>query len=209
MGEKVLFKIADELEIDLQVNDIQKVHQLGQKWRNKENPRPIIARFVSYKKTNELITNKQDLKNIERRQHVFICEDLTPLRYKLLKYMQISYSDTFISCYTWNGNIKAKLKTSEKWGHRHFTWWSLQTRNWCWLWTDRLWKSTLHLTLPQRYTFREFWNKTLNASDCLHLNNKLPEAKYKRKCVNFVCWNAFSVLNIWLLAQQCKNMLPT
>jgi len=31
MGEKVLFKIADELEIDLQVNDIQKVHQLGQK----------------------------------------------------------------------------------------------------------------------------------------------------------------------------------
>jgi len=18
-------------------------------------------------------------------------------------------------------------------GHRHFTWWSLQTRNWCWL----------------------------------------------------------------------------
>jgi len=37
-------------------------------------------------------------------------EDPTPLRYKLLKYMQNSCSDTFTSCYTRNGNIKAKLR---------------------------------------------------------------------------------------------------
>jgi len=30
--------------------------------------------------------------------------------------MQKSYSDAFTSCYTRNGNMKAKLKTSEKWG---------------------------------------------------------------------------------------------
>ena len=114
-GEKVLFKIAVQLEIDLQDNEIQRVHRLGLKRGNKYNPRPIIARFVSYKKRNEFLTNKRDLKNIEGRQHVFICEDLTPLRYKLLQYMQKSCSDTgFLSCYTWNGNIKAKLKTSQK-----------------------------------------------------------------------------------------------
>jgi len=57
MMGKSLFKIADELEIDLQGNDIQRVHWLGQK-RNKENPRPIIEGFVSYKKeTNSLLTN--------------------------------------------------------------------------------------------------------------------------------------------------------
>ena len=114
-GEKVLFKIADELQVDLEDNELQRVHRLGQKRRNSENPRPIIARFVSYKKRNEYFTNKWDLKNIEGRQHVFVCEDLTPLRYKLLKYMQKSCSDTLTSCYTRNGNIKAKLKTSEKW----------------------------------------------------------------------------------------------
>jgi len=114
-GEKVLFKIADELEIDLEDNEIQRVHRLGQKRRNNENPGPIIARFVSYKKRNEFLTNKRELKNIEGRQHVFVCEDLTPLRYKLLKYMQKSCSDTFTSCYARNGHIKAKLKTSEKW----------------------------------------------------------------------------------------------
>jgi len=101
--------------MDLQGNDIQNVHLLGQKRRNNGNPRPIIARFLSYKKRNEFLTNKRDLRNIEGKQHVFVCEDLTPLRCKLLKYMQNSCSDTFISCCTRNGNIKAKLKTSEKW----------------------------------------------------------------------------------------------
>ena len=80
------------------------------------NPRQIITRFLSHKKKNEFLANKRDLKSIEGRQPVFVCEDLTPLRYKLLKYMQKSCSDTFISCYTRNGNIKAKLKTTEKWG---------------------------------------------------------------------------------------------
>ena len=114
-GEKVLFKIADELEFDLEDNEIQRVHRLGQKRRNNENPRPIIARFVSYKKRNEFLTNKRELKHIEGRQYVFVCEDLTPLRYKILKYTQKPCADTFTSCYTRNGNIIAKLKTSENW----------------------------------------------------------------------------------------------
>ena len=68
-GEKVLFRLADELQIDLEDNEIQRVHRLGQKRRNNENPRPIIARFVSYKKRNEFLTNKRDLKNIDGKQH--------------------------------------------------------------------------------------------------------------------------------------------
>jgi len=54
-GEKVLFKIADELEIDLKDNEMQRVHRLGQKRRNNENPRPIIARFVSSKKETSFL----------------------------------------------------------------------------------------------------------------------------------------------------------
>jgi len=33
-GEKVLFKLADELQIDLEDNEIRRVHRLGQKRRN-------------------------------------------------------------------------------------------------------------------------------------------------------------------------------
>jgi len=89
--EKVLFKIADELEIDLEENEIQRVHRPGQKRRNNENPRPIIARFVSYKKRNKFLANKREFKNIEGRQHVFVCEDLTTLRYKLLKLVDLVF----------------------------------------------------------------------------------------------------------------------
>ena len=61
-GEKVLFKIADELEIDLEDHEIQRVHRLGQKRRNNENPRPIIARFVSYKKETSFLLTKETQK---------------------------------------------------------------------------------------------------------------------------------------------------
>jgi len=44
-GEKGLFTVASQLNIDLQPKDIQREHRLGQKRRNKNNPRPIIARF--------------------------------------------------------------------------------------------------------------------------------------------------------------------
>jgi len=65
-------------QIDLEDNDLQRVHPLRQERRNNENSLPIIARFVPYKKRNEFLTNKRDLKNIEGREHVFVCEDLTP-----------------------------------------------------------------------------------------------------------------------------------
>ena len=71
-GKKVLFKIADELEIDLEDNEVQRVHRLGQKRRNNVNPRPIIARFVSYKQRNEFLTNKRELKNIEDSMSSFV-----------------------------------------------------------------------------------------------------------------------------------------
>jgi len=74
-----LFKIADELEIDLQDNHIHRVHRVGQK-KNKENPRPIIARFVTCNNKKRFLTNKRDLKSIDGNQHVFVCEDLTPLK---------------------------------------------------------------------------------------------------------------------------------
>ena len=125
-GEKVLFKIADELEIDLEDNEIQRVHRLGQKRRNKVNPRPIIARFVSYKKINEFLTNKRELKK----------EDSTSSFVKISHLYGTSYWSTCKNPVL----IRLPLATLEmaiwklssrhlKMGHRRFTWWSLQTRN--------------------------------------------------------------------------------
>jgi len=70
--EKVFLTIADEHEIDLQPNDIQRVHRLGRKRRNKENQRPIIARFVSYKKTKRVYYQQKGFQKY-RRQTARIC----------------------------------------------------------------------------------------------------------------------------------------
>ena len=65
-GEEALFKIAEELGIDLNMWDIQRRHHFGKKPRNvdkskdsnvnssnvKTKSRPIFVRFVSCKKRN-------------------------------------------------------------------------------------------------------------------------------------------------------------
>jgi len=40
-------------------------------------------------------------------------------------------------------------------------------------------------------------------------SEQLPKAKCLRNCVNFICWNAFSVRYTWLLTQQYEIVLPT
>jgi len=93
-GEKVLFKIADELEIALQDNDMQRVHRLGQKRRRRIHAQSLQDLCHSKNETSFLL--KKGISKISKEDsHVFVCEDLTPLRYNLLKYMQKSCSDTF------------------------------------------------------------------------------------------------------------------
>ena len=80
--------------------------------KEKQEFMPNHCQVCVIQKRNKFLTNTRNLKNIEGRQHVFVCKDLTPLRHKLLKYMQKSCCDTFTTCYTRNGNMKAHLKTS-------------------------------------------------------------------------------------------------
>ena len=56
-GERVLFKIADELEIDLEDNEIQRVHRLGQKRKNNENPHQSLQDLCHKKRNEFLLTN--------------------------------------------------------------------------------------------------------------------------------------------------------
>ena len=101
-------------KIRLQGMDIQDAHGLGKKTKNIERkPRPVIAQFVLFKKRNEILFAKSKLKNSAEFQNVFISEDLTPLRSKLLQYVKKENNNNFVLCHTINGNIKMK-KSAEK-----------------------------------------------------------------------------------------------
>ena len=104
-GENVIFKIAKTGKINLEQYDIQRAHRLG-KPRNK--PRPIIARFLSYKKRCEFLYAKSKLKEADTLNNILITEDLTPLRIKLFHYLKNECFNQFVMVHTYNGKIRMK-----------------------------------------------------------------------------------------------------
>ena len=106
-GEEKVLKIANELNIDLTNADIQRAHRLGTKKRNGK-PRPIIIRFQSFKKRNEFLFRKSGLKSNNEFKYVFIAEDLTPIRAKLLRYLKNECDNDFVQIHTINGKIRFK-----------------------------------------------------------------------------------------------------
>ena len=115
-GEEKVKAIAKELRIELQDWDIQRAHRLGKK-RPSAKPRPIIARFLNYKTRSQLLSAKSNFKNNAKFPGVFITEDLTALRSKLLHYVKEECENNFVMCHTLNGNIRMK-KSARKAGRR-------------------------------------------------------------------------------------------
>ena len=114
-GEEVLKEIANTLNIELDDCAIQRAHRLGKKRINQSKPRPIIARFLSYKKRNEFLFSKSNLKDKPLYKDAFITEDLTPLRSKLLRYIKAECDDAFVLVHSMNGKIRMK-KSARKAG---------------------------------------------------------------------------------------------
>ena len=83
----------------------------------KKKPRPIITRFLSFKKRNEFLFSKSKLKTSERFPSIYLTEDLTQLRYKLQNYVKTKCGNKFVMCHTYNGKIIMKEcgKEEGKW----------------------------------------------------------------------------------------------
>ena len=73
-GERIVKNVANKFGIQLTDSDIQRAGRIGYKKNGNAKPRPIIARFVSYKKRNQFLYEKAKLKKSEtfihrRRSH--------------------------------------------------------------------------------------------------------------------------------------------
>ena len=108
-GEKVILKMAKDLNIELKDSDIQRAHRLGRKRVNSNSrPRSIIIRFVSLKKRNKFFIAKSKLRNLKQYENDFISKDLTILKSRLLNYVTNECDDNFVLCHTCNGKIRMK-----------------------------------------------------------------------------------------------------
>ena len=93
--------IAEKLNIIIEDDDIERWHRFG-KPRTDGTSRPIICRFGSYVKKRALIKEKKKLRvsdeematlTIEEKKEklsktVFLCEDLTPFRKHIFRYIR-------------------------------------------------------------------------------------------------------------------------
>ena len=85
--DKVKVENSRLKKIVLKHSDIQRAHRLGRKRINlNSRPRPIIIRFVSFKKRNEFFFAKSKLRNLKQYKNAFISKDLTILKSRLLNY---------------------------------------------------------------------------------------------------------------------------
>ncbi|KAK7458966.1 hypothetical protein BaRGS_00039022, partial [Batillaria attramentaria] len=106
--EAKVLKIFQDCGANIKPDDISVVHRTGQ--RKRRGGRSILVRFVSRKKKQEVMRAKKSLKDKGGYAKVFINEDLTPLRTKLLHYTRAL--DVVERAWTSEGKIWAVKKRS-------------------------------------------------------------------------------------------------
>lgn len=79
--DKLVMEVGKRIGVDVNVMDIDRSHRIGRRDVGNDRPRPIIVKFVSYRKRSEVFKNKRLLK----KTGVTIREDLTRIRHNILK----------------------------------------------------------------------------------------------------------------------------
>ena len=101
--QKIIKVIAEEMDIQLVEEDLDRTHRIGKKSDGKS--RPIIIKFARYNVRKKIYSNKKKLKG----KNVMITESLTTARVKLLKEAQSKYKSRVKNVWTTDGRIFFKV----------------------------------------------------------------------------------------------------
>ncbi|KAL8619926.1 hypothetical protein ACOMHN_015209 [Nucella lapillus] len=85
--EKKVLDLYKEEEVPVVAEDISVVHRTGQK---KKGACHVLVCFVSRKKKREVMKNRRNLKDKESYKQVFLNDDMTALRFRLMTYIKTS-----------------------------------------------------------------------------------------------------------------------
>lgn len=102
---KVLALCRDELGVDIELKDIDRVHRLGKIDKSKSS-RPIIIKFTNYGSKQNVMRSKSKLKTCAAK--LFISEDLTKTKYELYRATQKRCGNRNVWCI--DGEIKVKMR---------------------------------------------------------------------------------------------------
>ena len=106
-GENLREKVKEigmKVGVEIRDQDINVVHRSGQRGAR---PRIVLVRFVSRDVKHELLKKRKNFKDIEALKNVYIGDDLTPLRAKLLK--KVKSLGNVRTAHTQNGIIHCNM----------------------------------------------------------------------------------------------------
>lgn len=98
--DEIVLEVAKKLRVPLSLNDIDRSHRVGRKEAGKK--RPIIVKFISYRKRREMFAAKRQLKNTGTT----IREDLTRQRLTIYREAVNLFSERNV--WTADGSIVIK-----------------------------------------------------------------------------------------------------
>lgn len=99
-AEEKALKVFKDAGAHISKDDIAVAHRAGREHRGS---RPILVKFVSRRQRNVVMKAKKSLKSKEEYKRVFVNDDITPLRARLLAY--IKKLEGVGSAYTVDGRI--------------------------------------------------------------------------------------------------------
>ena len=114
--ERVI-KLFNDIGVEFDVNDISVSHRIGKISRNNDDtrPRPLIVKLLRRNKKTEIMKNKKRLKDKPHYKNVYINDDLTQLRAKIIAELrkddaikQVWTIDGKIFCIQMNGDKETK-----------------------------------------------------------------------------------------------------
>lgn len=105
--EQKALRVIRDVGMEIEPNDIVAIHRVGKP--GKPESGAILVRFHSRKKRSELMGKKKNLKSKPEYKKVFINDDLTPLRFRLLMY--VKSVECVEKAWTVGGRIHCQLKT--------------------------------------------------------------------------------------------------
>ena len=106
-----MIKTATDINVNISQNDMSTIHRLGKlnPTNAQTKPRPIICCFVRRVTKDNMMKNRKKLKDIPQYQNkIFINEDLTLLKSKLLNYTKSIQGVTRVNSN--NGKIYANMQ---------------------------------------------------------------------------------------------------
>ena len=103
--EKKAMKVFEDAGLEIEDRDISILHRAG---KEKDGTKPILVKFISRKTRNDVMKMKKNLKEKEGYEGVFITDDLTPLRMRLLGY--VKKLPGVKKAWSYDGKIKVEME---------------------------------------------------------------------------------------------------